>query len=203
MILLLYISHSIHADSRTTGRLCEYTGNNTFSSFCKTCTDTFHGLDMNPWIRYPTEAGLLLDIPLDELTDRYCEIYNPAAICNPNVNLKGINFTLKGERNQYLYVDYMNVTEFNFMDLTIYIQCRDSNIYSPYCFLVTLVAECPYMGLSLMAQVSITLVVIAIAVVFIVLILVLAIYLIRQQSRLMKDDEEEAQKYNSYKYTQM
>ena len=177
--------------------MCKGHSNNSIPEFCKGCLDRFEGLGYNPWIKVPKTPGLLIKYKLKALEFNTCKIYNPAATCWPNRNMKGINFTMGGEGDSYLYVNYTEKDIYNFVNFTVYIQCHYHN--PPFCFLLTFVDECPYEGLTMAAKISITAATSFVAIVLIVVILLVAIWMMKQQYNKVNNNSET----KLHKYVQM
>ncbi|KAI6654973.1 hypothetical protein LOD99_2851 [Oopsacas minuta] len=190
---------NVMAREEYVGEVCELRSNNSIPYFCRGCTDRFEGLGYNPWIRVPRKPGLLIKYKLKELENNSCKLYNPAATCTPNWNLKGINFTMGGEGDSYLYVNFTDVDSYNFINFTIYIQCHYHN--PPFCFLVTFVENCPRPeGLTMAAKISITVVSSFIAIIIIIVILCVCVWLIRlQYNRIPRNNTDK----KMHKYVQM
>ena len=135
---------------------------------------------------------------LTALENSTCELYNPAAMCDPNKNMVGITFTMGGEDNAYLYVNFTDREAFNFMDTTVYVQCKSHE--PSVCFLVTFVDQCPSEAFTMAAKVSISIVAIFIALLVIIVIGILAAFCVRRQWKNLPRKSEERK---LLKYTQM
>ena len=171
--------------------------NNSIPNFCRGCLDRFDGLGYNPWIKVPKQPGMLIKYKLKSLENNSCKIYNPAATCFPNRNMRGINFTMGGEGDSYLYVNFTNEDNYNFVNFTVYIQCW---VHSPpFCVVLTFVEECPRVGMSIAEKVSITIATLFLIFVLLVLIVLAVGCLVRQQYNKIPNQKEK----KMYKYAQM